>query len=213
MEGSGVFDDPHPAPATTARCLDDHRVANGVRDGSDFGRISREVLVRAGHARDARLPHRPFRRDLVAHDPDAGRARPDEDQPGRLDLGRELGIFRQEAVARVDCPRSRDLRGVEDGRLVQVALPRGGWADAQGLVRLRHIRRCSIGLGIHGDGAQAQAAAGALDAQGDLAAIGDQDGVEHATARAGTKFGSLRPLARFRPEWRRLRHRPRRATR
>ena len=36
-----------------------------------------------------------------------------------------------------------------------------------------------VGGGVHGDGGDAELAAGALDAQRDLAAVGDQDLVEH----------------------------------
>ena len=38
----------------------------------------------------------------------------------------------------------------------------------------------AVGLGVHGDGLDAEFAAGAQDAQRDLAAVGDDDLLEHA---------------------------------
>ena len=43
------------------------------------------------------------------------------------------------------------------------------------LVRLAHVQRAAVGLGVDGDGGDAHDAAGAGDAHGDLAAVGDQD--------------------------------------
>ena len=63
-------------------------------------------------------------------------------------------------------------------RNVEVALARGGRADADGLVGESHVQRFAVGLGVDGDGLDAELAAGADDAQGDLAAIGDQDFLE-----------------------------------
>ncbi len=42
------------------------------------------------------------------------------------------------------------------------------------------MHRIGIGRGMHGDGRDAELLAGAQDAQSDLAAIGDQNLVEHA---------------------------------
>jgi len=53
------------------------------------------------------------------------------------------------------------------------------------LIRVVHMRRLAIRLGIDGDRAQAQRAAAANDATRDLPAIGDEDGAEHAQDAAG----------------------------
>ena len=47
------------------------------------------------------------------------------------------------------------------------------------LVGSTHMQRIGIGVGIDRDGANAELAAGVHDAAGDLAAVGDQDLVEH----------------------------------
>jgi hypothetical protein len=70
-------------------------------------------------------------------------------------------------------------RGGEDGLGVQVALRRGLSAERVGLVRQPDVQRVPIELGIHGDRSDADLATGANDADGDLAAVGDQDLLEH----------------------------------
>lgn len=71
------------------------------------------------------------------------------------------------------------LRCIEHGRLIQITLPRCGRTDAQRFVCLLYITGIAIRFGIHRDRTQAQALAGALYAQGDFAAIGDQHFIEH----------------------------------
>ena len=46
----------------------------------------------------------------------------------------------------------------------------------------------AVGRRVHGDGLDAELAAGAQDAQRDLAAVGDDDFVEHAVARCSCSF-------------------------
>ena len=55
----------------------------------------------------------------------------------------------------------------------------GGGPDADVVVGEAHVQRLAVGLGVHGDRLDAELAAGADDAQRDLAAIGDQDFLEH----------------------------------
>ena len=43
----------------------------------------------------------------------------------------------------------------------------------------RHVQRVRVGLGVDGHGRDAELAAGADDAHGDLAAVGDEDLLEH----------------------------------
>ena len=58
----------------------------------------------------------------------------------------------------------------------------GARTDADVVVGEAHVQRLAVGLGVDGDGLDAELAAGANDAQRDLAAIGDQDFLEHVTA-------------------------------
>ena len=55
----------------------------------------------------------------------------------------------------------------------------GGGADSDGLVGHLDMQRVLVGVGIDGDRLDAHLARGLDDAAGDLAAIGDQDFLEH----------------------------------
>ena len=67
------------------------------------------------------------------------------------------------------------LDDVEDGLGVQVALGRGLAAERVGLVGQAHVQGVAVEVGVHGDGGDAELAARADDADGDLAPVGDQD--------------------------------------
>jgi len=141
--------------------------------------LALEVLPHAGHQGHAHLEHGHAARGLVAHDPDGPRVGADEgDARGGACLG-EFRVLREEAVAGVDGVGPRGLGHLQDSVPPQVRLPAGGGADAVGLVRRPHVERGAVGLGIDGDGGDAQLLAGADDADGDLPPVGDQDLLEH----------------------------------
>ena len=100
------------------------------------------------------------------------------------DLG-EAGVLRQEAVARMDGVGAGDLAGGDDRGDVEIAFARRRRADADALVGEAHMHGVGVGGRMHGDGGDAQLLAGALDAQRDLAAVGDQDLVEHSLLGRG----------------------------
>ena len=100
-------------------------------------------------------------------------------KPWALDDLGEAGVLRQEAVAGVDRLGAGDLAGGDDRGDVQVALGRRGGADADALVGQPHPHGAGVGLGVHGDGGDAHLLAGAVDAERDLAPVGDEDLVEH----------------------------------
>src|SRR5690606_18111286 len=91
--------------------------------------------------------------------------------------------------ARVDGFGIGDFGGRDDGRHVQVAFARGRRPDAHGFVGQAHVLGVAIGLGVHHHRLDAELAAGALDAQRDLAAIGDQDFFEHISNQPMTNSG------------------------
>src|SRR5579884_4159202 len=62
---------------------------------------------------------------------------------------------------------------------LQIALRRRWRADAHRLIRLAHMQRVGVGIGIDRHRLDAHAARRAHDAAGDLAAIGDEDLAEH----------------------------------
>jgi hypothetical protein len=100
------------------------------------------------------------------------------DLAGAADLG-EVRVLRQEAVAGVDRLDVGDLGRRDDRGDAQVRLAARRGPDADGLVGLPQVERVRVRLRVHGDGLDAELAAGADDALGDLAAVGDQDPPEH----------------------------------
>ena len=70
--------------------------------------------------------------------------------------------------------------GGQDRRDVEIALARRRRADADALVGEPHMHGVVVGGGVDGDRADAHLAAGAVDAERDLAAIGDEHLLEHA---------------------------------
>ena len=101
--------------------------------------------------------------------------RADEDDAGPLAGLGQSGVLAQEAVARVDGVAAGPLGDVDDLVDAQVALARGRRADGVRLVGHAHVERRAIGVGVDGDGADAHLAQRAGDADGDLAAVGDED--------------------------------------
>ena len=193
-------DDAHAAPAAAARRLDDHRVADRPRRLDRLLRIVGQRAFGAGDARHARLDHRLLGRHLVAHDPDRLGRRADEGEAAALDALGEVGVLGQEAVAGMDRLGVGHLGGGDDRRHVEVALRGRRRADADRLVGELHVLRVAVGLRIDDDRLDAELAAGALDAQGDLAAVGDQDLLEHrqppVPKRRGAPAASVARLIR-----------------
>ena len=80
----------------------------------------------------------------------------------------------------MDGLRARAGDRVEDALGAEVGVARRRGADPHGDVGLAHVARTGVGVGVDGDRADAQAAQRADDPDGDLAAVGDEDGLEHA---------------------------------
>ena len=133
----------------------------------------------AGHARDPAAVRGPPGRDLVAHDVDGFGRRADPGDPAVADHAGELGVLGVEPVAGVHAVDAGALDHAEDRVGVQVALGRGLAAERVRLVRVAHVQRITVELGVDRDGGDSQLAAGPHHADGDLAAVGDQDLLEH----------------------------------
>src|SRR5690606_7444505 len=174
----GVLGDAHPLAATTGGGLDDHGEAHRLGDRQRFVDVF-DGPRRAEHDGDLVGDHRGARGGLVAHRADLVRRGPDEgDAAGRAGLG-ELRVLREEAVTRVDRVGAGDLGGGDQARDAQVRFARVRRSDADVIVGEAHVQGFAVGLGVDGDRLDAEFAAGADDAQGNLAAIGDEDTLEH----------------------------------
>ena len=117
--------------------------------------------------------------DLVAHDADVLGLGADELHVVVGEDFGKAGVLRQEAVAGMHGVGAGDLAGGENIGDVEIAVFRRRRADADALVGKTHVHGVGVGGGMHGDGRNAEFLAGAQDAQRDLAAIGDQDFIEH----------------------------------
>ena len=95
--------------------------------------------------------------------------------PGALAGVRERRVLAEEAVAGVDGVAAGLLRGVDDLVDAEVALGRRGGADRVRLVGDADVERGAVGVGVDGDGGDAHLVERARDANGDLAAVGDED--------------------------------------
>ena len=164
----------HATAAATGRSLDDDGVADllGASAGL-FGALHRAGA--AGNQRHAQPAHRVLGRNFVAHHADVLGLGADEGQAvGFHHLG-EVGVLAEEAVAGMDCLGPGDGGGGEKCGHVQVAVACRWRADADAFIGQADMHGRGIGGGMHGNGADAHFLAGAVDAQRDLAAVGDQD--------------------------------------
>jgi hypothetical protein len=102
----------------------------------------------------------------------------------------EVGVLGEEAVAGVDGVDAGLAGHLEDAFGVEVALRRGRGTEQVGLVGGPHVRGVPVDLGVDRDGAHAELAAGADHADGDLATVGHQDGVEHRSTSSSGSVGA-----------------------
>ena len=176
-------DDPHATPAAAGGSFEHDRIADPVRHLERLGRILQGDLA-PRHDRHARLHRDLSRLRLVTHEADRlGRRTDERDGAGPAHLG-EGGVLGQEPVARVDRLAVGDGRRGDDRRDVEIAQARGVGPDADRLVGHAHGQRVRVGLRVRQHRADAELAAGADDPQRDFTTIGDQDLVEHGSARA-----------------------------
>ncbi len=112
---------PHAATAAAAGGLDDDRVADFARQAQAFLTVVAQWAVGTGYARHPGLLHGADGRNLVAHQADGFRARADENEAGLLDPFGKVGVFRQEAIARMDGDGIGDFRGTDQRRDIEIA--------------------------------------------------------------------------------------------
>ena len=170
--------DLHAAPAAAGRRLDQHRIADLVGDFCRF-RVGGDAAFRARHHRDAEPFGGALGLDLVAHQADVLGLGADE---LHVVLGEDFGkarVLRQEAVAGMHGVGAGDLAGRENGGDVEIAVFGRRRADAHALVGKAHMHGVGVGGGMHRHRRDAELLAGAQHAQRDLAAVGDEDFIEH----------------------------------
>jgi hypothetical protein len=168
---------PHALAAAACGWLDE--------DGeADLRRAADQIVV--GKAGSGNARHHGYSerrngclgRNLVAHGLNRRHRRSDERDTCPLQRLREFGVLREESVAGVDRLGPRSPDGIEERVDGQVALPGRRGADADGDVRLGDVPGTRVGVAVDGDGTNAHRPQRADDPHGNLAAVGDQHGVE-----------------------------------
>ena len=144
----------------------------------------------AGYGRDFGRIGEFFRFDLVAHRFDGARVRADEDDSRFAERPRESRALGEEAVAGMHRLRARLLGGGDDLLDHEIGLGRRGRSDRDRLVGHFDVQRVLVGLGINRDRRDPHPVRGPDDPARDLAAIGDQNLLEHRPPAAGG-FGSI----------------------
>ena len=139
----------------------------------------RRRRLHPGDDRDAGLLHRPPRPDLVADELEGGGRRADEDDLLPLEPPGEIRVLGEEAVAGMDGLGARPPDGLDDAVHVEIALRGRRGPDEDRLVGEADVEGGAVRLGIDGDARDAHLPAGPDDADGDLAAVRDQDLAEH----------------------------------
>ena len=133
----------------------------------------------ARNRRDLGARGRLLRLDLVAHGGDGRRIGPNENDAGLGERLGEGGPLREEAVAGMHRLRAALLARGDDLLDDQVALRRRRRADGNGRIGHFHMQGVAIRVGIDRDGFNTHAARGFDNPAGDLAAVGNQDSLEH----------------------------------
>ena len=168
----------HAFAAAARGCLDHH----GQADPNRFGGQLTIVLILAiiarhhGHAGGHREPPR---LDLRAHGADRLEVGPHPHDAILFAQQRQVGLFGQKTITRMNGVRAAGARGGHDPVRPQIAVACGRGTDRHGDVGKRRVHGLAIGLGINSDGAQSHPPRGADDADRDLAAIGDQECADH----------------------------------
>src|SRR6266540_155298 len=168
-----------PAPA---RSLDGDRVADRLRDHPARVVHGLDRIGRSGHDRHPGRGHYLTGTRFRSHRVDRTGRRADEHDAGLVARAREVCVLREEAVAGVDGFGSGLPRHLEDLLHDQVALARRAGAEQVRLVRAPGVRRVAIRLGVDRHARDAELLERPHDADGDLAAICDQDLLEHLRA-------------------------------
>ncbi len=183
----GVVDDAHAAAAAAGDRLDHDGAAGAqrVEEGP--------CLLQAGRPagalddRHAALLGQRLGLRLVAEQVERLRRRPDEDDALLGAAPGERGILAEKAIAGMHRVAFGRLGGRYHGLDIEIG-PRAAPGDFAGRVGGADMQRLRIVGGMDRDGGEAGVAGGAGDADGDLAAVGDQQFMEGHGRSVGPAF-------------------------
>ncbi|MND55216.1 hypothetical protein D3C80_462930 [compost metagenome] len=111
----------HTATTTTGGCLDDDRIADFLCDALGFVFVG-HTTIRTRNDRNAKALCSALGFNFVTHDADMRRGWSNEGNAMCFENFSKLGIFRKEAVARMDCIRASDFASGNDLMNIQIAV-------------------------------------------------------------------------------------------
>ncbi len=117
--------------------------------------------------------------DLRAHHRNALRRGSDPDDAVPAAQVREFDLFGQETVSRMNRVGAMRECGLDDGVRPQIAARGFGGTDAMLCIGQRDMARVGIGLGKHGNGADAEATTRTDYPAGNFPAIGNEQRFDH----------------------------------
>ena len=182
--------DLHAAAAAAGRRLHQDRKSDLARDG-DGVLVRSDAAVRARHAGDAEGFRGALGLDFVAHLADVFGLGSDEVDAVLGQNFSKAGVLREEAVARMHGVCAGDLAGREQRWNVEVAVFRRRRADTHAFVGEAHVHRIGVGGRVHSHRRDAEFLAGAKHPERDLAAVGDEDFVEHGCGAAAVSHSMM----------------------
>src|SRR5580693_3851547 len=181
-ELAAMAHDAHTAASAAFGCFDH----DGITDfGGDFlgAFFVRHHARAAGNNRETCFLHGFAGFVFFAHQANGVGRRADEgDVRGFAHFG-EVGVLGKKTIARVNRVYIGNFGGADNLRDVEVAFAAARRPDADGFIGEADVQGIAVGFGVDCDGLDAQFPAGGKDAQGDFAAIGNQNFSEHCPRR------------------------------
>ena len=182
----------HATATATGQGLEHHGAMLGAEG---LGLFQAHRLVDAGHQRHAAALGQGAGGGFVAEQFEHLRRWADKGDAGGLAAAGELGVLGEEAVTGVDGVAA--LGGGNGDQLVHVQVGRHATAfERHGEVGLARVQAGVVVFGEHRHRTDLQVGAGAGDADGDFAAVGDQQGSKgRAHSRFSNSFFFTLPVA------------------
>src|SRR5579885_929887 len=178
-----IADDPHSLAAAAGRGLDQDREAEPLRIRERIAEFRHAFPIAARQDGYARAFHDSAGAGLVAHQAYVARAGTHELEAGSLAGFREIPVLGKKPVAGMDGIGPVGECGAQDGRDAEIAVLGSGRPDTDRFIRHPDVKGILVRGGINGEGGDAEFAAGANYPDGDSAAIGDEQFLEHRLTR------------------------------
>ncbi len=164
----------HTLPTAARGCLQHHGIPNRAGHANSLIHIS-QPRHRSRHPRHTRRIRRLSRPRLRSQHPHHTRWRTDKSHPGSLTSLSKVRILRQEPIPRMHRIRPHSPGNRQNHIPPQIALRRRRRPQPISLIRMQHMQRRAVRVGVHGHRRQSHLPACTNHAQCNLTAIRNQD--------------------------------------